>query len=75
MNAWLKRCVFNLDLNRESMSEPRIQIWTQNIPVCTLCPLTTHEHQIIWPVTLYLFIYVLLYFSVNSFYISVNFKL
>ncbi len=23
MNAWLKRCVFNLDLNRESMSEPR----------------------------------------------------
>ncbi len=24
MNAWLKRCVFNLDLNRESVSEP----WT-----------------------------------------------
>ncbi len=23
MNAWLKRCVFNLDLNRESASEPR----------------------------------------------------
>ncbi len=23
MNAWLKRCVFNLDLNRESVSEPR----------------------------------------------------
>ncbi len=23
MNAWLKRCVFNLDLNRESLSEPR----------------------------------------------------
>ncbi len=22
MNAWLNRCVFNLDLNRESMSEP-----------------------------------------------------
>ncbi len=22
-NAWLKRCVFNLDLNRESVSEPR----------------------------------------------------
>ncbi len=22
MNAWLKRCVFNLDLNRESVSEP-----------------------------------------------------
>ncbi len=21
MNAWLKRCVFNLDLNRESVSE------------------------------------------------------
>ncbi len=24
MNAWLKRCVFNLDLNRESLSEPQI---------------------------------------------------
>ncbi len=24
MNAWLKRCVFNLDLNRESVSEPRM---------------------------------------------------
>ncbi len=24
MNAWLKRCVFNLYLNRESVSEP----WT-----------------------------------------------
>ncbi len=24
MNAWLKRCVFNLDLNRESVSEPDI---------------------------------------------------
>ncbi len=23
MNAWLKRCVFNLDLNRESVSVPR----------------------------------------------------
>ncbi len=23
INAWLKRCVFNLDLNRESVSEPR----------------------------------------------------
>ncbi len=23
MNAWLKRCVFNLDLNIESVSEPR----------------------------------------------------
>ncbi len=23
MHAWLKRCVFNLDLNRESVSEPR----------------------------------------------------
>ncbi len=23
MNAWLKRCAFNLDLNRESVSEPR----------------------------------------------------
>ncbi len=23
MNAWLKRCDFNLDLNRESVSEPR----------------------------------------------------
>ncbi len=23
MNAWLKRCIFNLDLNRESVSEPR----------------------------------------------------
>ncbi len=23
MNAWLKRCVFNLDLNKESVSEPR----------------------------------------------------
>ncbi len=21
MNAWLKRCVFNIDLNRESVSE------------------------------------------------------
>ncbi len=24
MNAWLKKCVFNLDLNIESVSEPRI---------------------------------------------------
>ncbi len=24
VNAWLKRCVFNLDLNRESVSEPRM---------------------------------------------------
>ncbi len=24
INAWLKRCVFNLDLNRESVSEPRM---------------------------------------------------
>ncbi len=24
MNAWLKRCVFNQDLNRESVSEPRM---------------------------------------------------
>ncbi len=23
INAWLKRCVFNLDLNSESVSEPR----------------------------------------------------
>ncbi len=23
MNAWIKRCVFNLDLNWESVSEPR----------------------------------------------------
>ncbi len=23
VNAWFKRCVFNLDLNRESVSEPR----------------------------------------------------
>ncbi len=23
MNVWLKRCVFNLDLNRESVSEPQ----------------------------------------------------
>ncbi len=23
MNAWLKRCVFNIDLNRESVSEPQ----------------------------------------------------
>ncbi len=23
MNAWIKRCVFNLDLNRASVSEPR----------------------------------------------------
>ena len=23
LNAWPKRCVFNLDLNRESVSEPR----------------------------------------------------
>ncbi len=23
MNTWLKRCVFNLDLKRESVSEPR----------------------------------------------------
>ncbi len=23
MNAWLKRCVFNLDLNTESVSEPQ----------------------------------------------------
>ncbi len=27
MNAWLKRCVFNLDLNRESVSEP----WTLSV--------------------------------------------
>ncbi len=26
MNAWLKRCVFNLDLNRASVSEPRTVI-------------------------------------------------
>ncbi len=25
MNAWLKRCIFNLDLNRESVSEPRTE--------------------------------------------------
>ncbi len=24
MNAWLNRCVFNLDSNRESVSEPQI---------------------------------------------------
>ncbi len=24
MNAWLKRCVFNLDLNRESVSSLRL---------------------------------------------------
>ncbi len=24
MNAWLKRCVFKLDLNRESVSEPQM---------------------------------------------------
>ncbi len=24
MNAWLKRCIFNLDLNRESVSDPRM---------------------------------------------------
>ncbi len=24
INAWLKRCVFNLDLNKESVSEPWI---------------------------------------------------
>ncbi len=24
VNAWLKRCVFNIDLNRESVSEPRM---------------------------------------------------
>ncbi len=24
MNAWLKKCVFNLDLNRESVSEPQM---------------------------------------------------
>ncbi len=23
MNAWLNRCVFNLDLNRDNVSEPR----------------------------------------------------
>ncbi len=23
MNAWPKRCVFNLDLNKESLSEPQ----------------------------------------------------
>ncbi len=26
MNAWLKRCVFNLDLNRESVSEPSFPV-------------------------------------------------
>ncbi len=24
MNAWLKRCVFNIDLNRENVSESRM---------------------------------------------------
>ncbi len=24
VNAWLKRCAFNLDLNRDSVSEPRM---------------------------------------------------
>ncbi len=37
MNAWLKRCVFNLDLNRESVSE-RYQegysrVWEPNMKV------------------------------------------
>ncbi len=26
MNSWLQRCIFNLDLNRESVSEPRINV-------------------------------------------------
>ncbi len=35
MNAWIKRCVFNLDLNRESVSEPEryqegySRVWAQ----------------------------------------------
>ncbi len=38
MNAWLKRCVFNLDLNRESVSEPEryeegySRVWEPNLP-------------------------------------------
>ncbi len=37
MNAWLKRCVFNLDLNRESVSEPEryqegdSRVWETNM--------------------------------------------
>ncbi len=37
MNAWLKRCVFNLDLNRESVSEPEryqegySRVWEPNM--------------------------------------------
>ncbi len=31
MNAWLKRCVFNLDLNRGSVSEP-VNIIRKSIP-------------------------------------------
>ncbi len=37
MNAWLKRCVFNLDFNRESVSEPEryqeeySRVWETNM--------------------------------------------
>ncbi len=37
MNDWLKRCVFNLDLNRESVSEPEryqggySRVWVTNM--------------------------------------------
>ncbi len=36
MNAWLKRCVFNLDLNRESVNHERYQevysrVWEPNM--------------------------------------------
>ncbi len=37
VNAWLKRCVFNLDLNRESVSEPEryqegySRVWEPNM--------------------------------------------
>ncbi len=41
MNAWLKRCVFNLDLNRESVSEPEryqegySRVWEPNMKSST----------------------------------------
>ncbi len=34
VNAWLKRCVFNLDLNRESVSEPRTLLGRLFLIIC-----------------------------------------
>ncbi len=56
MNAWLKRCVFNLDLNRESVSEPRHKGTELNMlptvikgmvhPKIVFLSLFTHSHVV-----------------------------